>query len=324
MRRFAVVIVNYNSGEYLGRCLDALETQTRLPECAVVVDNDSRDDSPNAMIGRPSWMRLLPLALNTGFAVANNIALSFLDEFDYVALLNPDTIPANDWFERLTSAVDRHGETDFYGCQMRGYGNDAAVDGTGDVYHVSGLYWRRDHGKPLAEVCDEESEIIAPCAAAALYHRKSVMDVGGFDEDYFCYSEDVDLGLRLRGRGCRAWYINSAIVSHVGSGITGKHSDFSLYHGHRNLVWTFFKNMPGIWLWVYLPQHLLMNFFTLIYFTLKGRGRILLKAKWDALKGLPGLLPKRRVIGYLRIVESRELLRTMRRGWTTPYLKRYG
>ena len=69
--------------------------------------------------------------------------------------------------------------------------------------------------------------------------------MGGFDEDYFSYHEDVDLGFRLRLRGLSCMLVPQAIVHHVGSASTGKRSDFSVYYGHRNLVWTYFKDMPS-------------------------------------------------------------------------------
>jgi len=322
--RVAVVIVSYNPGKYLGRCLDALEAQTRKPDEVVVVDNASSDGSASALHGRPPWMRLLPLAWNTGFARANNIALSFLDGFDYLVLLNPDTMPAPDWLQRLLDAVSRHDPGDFFGCLMLGYADDDPVDGTADVYHVSGLYWRRDHGRRPEDASVVEEEIFSPCAAAALYPLKAVRDVGGFDEDYFCYSEDVDLGFRLRARGARAWYVPGAVVRHAGSAVSGRRSDFTVYHGHRNLVWTFVKNMPGRYLWLYLPQHLLLNLVSLVHFACRGQARTIARAKRDAVAGLPKALVKRRRLRYLRVVAPSELVAPMRRGLTTPYRRRHG
>lgn len=321
--RVAVVIVNYNSGDYLARCLDALEVQTRTPDLAVVVDNASSDLSFSAAVDRPGWLWRLPLATNTGFAGANNIAVSFLPDCDYVALLNPDTIPATDWLEQLVEGTARHEPIDFFGSCMLGYLPHDLADGTADVYHVSGLYWRRDHGRRQEEIARQEEEVFAPCAAAAMYPRKSFDDVGGFDERYFCYSEDIDLAFRLRARGCRAWYIPTAVVRHAGSATTGRRSDFSVYHGHRNLVWTFVKNMPGIYLWTYLPQHLLLNIVTLLLFSFRGQARIIGRAKWDALKGLPRAVSQRRVERHMRLVESRELLSLMRRNWLAPYRNRH-
>ena len=177
------------------------------------------------------------------------------------------------------------------------------VDGVGDSYHLSGLVWRECHGARQQTVGLDQKEIFSPCAAAALYRRQAVMDAGGFDEDYFCYVEDVDLGFRLRLLGHQAMYVANAVVHHVGSATTGgQHSDFAVYHGHRNLVWTFIKNMPSILFWALLPIHLMMNIAVLILFSLRGQGRVIFKSKWDALMGVPLAWRKRKLIQASRTV----------------------
>jgi GT2 family glycosyltransferase len=189
------------------------------------------------------------------------------------------------------------------------------------VYHVSGLVWRSGHGAPLP-TGESAHEVFSPCAAAALYRRDALLEIGGFDERYFCYLEDVDLGFRLRLRGQRCLYVPDAVVVHVGSGTTGKGSAFSTYHGHRNLVWTFFKDMPAPLLALYLPQHLLVNVLSVVWFAARGQAGAIVRAKWDALRGLPAILAERRQVQRERRVGARELRRAMARGWVTPYAAR--
>jgi GT2 family glycosyltransferase len=185
----------------------------------------------------------------------------------------------------------------------------------GDIYHVSGLHWREGHGQRARESYFHEKEIFSPCAAAALYKRDIFLDAGGFDEDYFCYAEDIDLGFRLRLLGHRCLYVPDAVVHHKGSASTGKRSDFSIFHGHRNLVWAYVENMPGPLFCLYLPYHLAMNVASVIWYALKGRLRVILKAKWDAIKGLPKMWRKRREIQARRVVSSWEIRKVMEKGW---------
>jgi GT2 family glycosyltransferase len=173
------------------------------------------------------------------------------------------------------------------------------------------------------EVGSNPDPVFSPCAAAALYRLQSVRAVGGFDEAYFCYHEDVDLVFRLRLAGARCHYVESSVVHHVGSGLTGRDSDFSVYHGHRNLVWTYVKNMPGMLVFWYLPQHLLLNLVTVIHYTLRGRGRVIFRSKWHALSGLGYALRQRAEIQSARTVESSEILSAMTRGLLRPYLSRF-
>jgi len=96
-------------------------------------------------------------------------------------------------------------------------------------------------------------ETFSPCAAAALYRASALREAGPFDADYFCYSEDVDLGFRLRLLGYTCWYAPDSVAHHVGSAITGGRSDFTMYHGVRNGIWTYVKDMPGVLAWLCLP-----------------------------------------------------------------------
>jgi GT2 family glycosyltransferase len=166
-------------------------------------------------------------------------------------------------------------------------------------------------------------EVFAPCAAAALYRRAAWVEVGGFDERYFCYFEDVDLAFRFRLRGHRTLYVHSAIVDHVSSGVGGYRSDFATYHGERNMVWTFFKNMPAPLVWRYLPQHIALNLASLAYYPLRGQGKVVWKAKLDALRGLREALRQRRSIQQERAVDAATIDGALRHGVLTPYTRRY-
>ena len=137
-----------------------------------------------------------------------------------------------------------------FASQMRLDATPDRLDGAGDSYHVSGRAWRNGHNAPAADWPAGEHEVFAPCAAAALYRRAAFEEVGGFDESYFCYFEDVDLGFRLRLHGYRSLYVPSSVVRHVSSALSGYRSDFAVYHGERNSVWTFVKNMPAPLFWL--------------------------------------------------------------------------
>ena len=261
----AVVIVNYNAGPFLSRCLDSLERQTVHGFRTIVVDNASTDGSADGIEHRSNGIELIRAGRNLGFAAGNNLGVTRAGNAKWIALLNPDAFAAPNWLERLLAAATANPGFDFFGCCMRLADTPNLLDGTADVYHVSGASWRRDHCVPLARGADTAEEIFGPCAAAAMYARSALEEVGGFDERYFCYHEDVDLAFRLRLRGHRCLYVPEAVVDHVSSGITGRRSDFATYYGHRNLVWTYVKDMPGRLFWLYLPLHLLMNLVAILY-----------------------------------------------------------
>lgn len=303
--RVAVIIVNYNGGAYLARCLAALQAQTFTGFHAIVVDNASTDGSARLVReANDARITLLALAANVGFAAANNRGVAQAGECEFVVLLNPDAFAQPDWLAQMLAAAERHPEAGSFGCRMLDARSPHIVDGTGDGYHLSGRAFRRDHGRAAAQACAQEGEIAAPCAAAALYRRQAWDAAGGLDEAFFCYMEDVDLGLRLQLLGWTSWYVPQAVCLHVGSGITGRASRFSRYHGQRNLVWAFAKNMPAALFWPLLPLHVALNLFALAWFGVRGDFATALQAKRDALAGLPRVWRQRREVQAARRVPA--------------------
>jgi len=314
MSGIAVVIVNWNAGDLLARCLRAVSRQTLRPDRVIVADNASNDDSLQGLQDVVPGIEILRFGENLGFAAANNRAIEQINDCRWVALLNPDTEPEPDWLDKLARAAEANPGTSYFASLLLMHADRERVDGAGDSYHVSGLAWRRCHSVLLAKNRLEPREVFSPCAAGALYRVDALRSVDGFEESFFCYFEDVDLSFRLRLQGHHCLFVPDSIVYHVGSGTTGVDSDFSVYHGHRNLVWTFFRNMPTALLLLYLPYHLLMNVVALLWYASRGRGRVLVRSKIDALRGLPRALAQRRHIQERRKVSAISIRSAMARG----------
>ncbi len=313
----SVVILTWNSSAHLPRCLACLSAQTHRDFEVIIVDNGSTDHTL-AGIQTPRGdmnLRIERLASNFGYAVGNNVGAR-LAQGRWLALLNADAFPEPDWLEQLMQAARAHPEAFFASRQIQADRPDL-LDGEGDAYHVSGLAWRRDYGLPVGPP-GAPYEVFTACGAAALYPRQAFLDAGGFDEDYFAYHEDVDLGFRLRLRGMRCLFIPQAVVQHVGSAASGKNSAFAIYHGHRNLVWTYFKNMPATLFWLFLPIHVVMTLICLLWFSLVGQGGAIWRAKIDAVRGLPKILPARRQVLQGRRATAFDLYRHMDKGVLAP------
>jgi GT2 family glycosyltransferase len=320
----SLIIVCWNSSKHLPRCLESLSLQTFQNFEIIVVDNGSEDNSTTGLEQKhPNLkLRVERLPLNIGFAAANNLGAR-LARGKWLILLNADAFPEEHWLQELIRASDTHPEIASFSSRQLRAANPKLLDGAGDAYHVSGLAWRICLGYPSEQYGLDSAEIFSPCAAAAMYLHQAFMDVGGFDEDFFSYFEDVDLGFRLQLRGYRCLYVSKAVVHHIGSATFGERSDFAFYHSHRNLVWTFVKNMPSTMFWRYLAAHIIANLIYLLYYTMRGRGNVLWKAKWDALCGLPIAVKKRRIIQRQLRISNADLIRSMERGWLQPYLLGY-
>jgi len=316
----SVVIVVWNSKKYLHSCLEHLSVQTFREFEVILVDNGSEDDALDGLYQKYPLLDIQThlLDLNFGFAVANNIGVR-LARGKWIALLNADAFPEPQWLEQLLLAANNNPSYTFFTSRQVQYNSPHLLDGTGDDYHVSGLAWRRSYNYLEKEYKLQQEEVFSACAAAALYRREDFLKVGGFDEDYFSYFEDVDLSFRLRLIGGRCLYVPQAVVYHVGSASTGKLSDFVIYYGHRNLVWTYFKNMPALLFWLYFPMHVLMNFYFLISFTLKGKWAAIFKAKRDAILGIPSILRKRRLTQSTRKASILDISRVISKGIFSAY-----
>jgi GT2 family glycosyltransferase len=315
----SIIIVNWNNLLHLPRCLTGVMNQTFNDFEVLLIDNGSTDSSVDVLEKRWPGIKVTRLGRNAGFAAANNIGAR-LAQGNWLALLNSDAFPEPDWLGNLFNATGNNPEYCFFASRQLQAEAPDLLDGTGDVLHISGLAWRRYSGFPASHFGLESGEVFSPCAAAGLYSRQAFFQAGGFDEDFFNYHEDVDLGFRLRLSGFRCLYVPNAVVKHVGSASTGTQSDFAIYHWQRNMVWSFVQNTPAALLWRALPAHLIGNVILLIGFILRGRGKILLKAKTDAVRGLPRAFHKRKEIQKNRKISNLDLWRTMEHGFLKPYL----
>ena len=314
--RVAVLIVNHNGAEFLPDCLTALREQTRPADRVLMIDNDSSDGSPDMVRRGFPEVEVIELGRNAGFAAANNAGARAADDCELIALLNADAFPGPRWIEALVRAAGEHPEAAAIASLMLRANERDLLDGTGDLYHVAGIGWRRDHLRPIAASphVERAGEVFSACGGAVLYRRDVYLELGGFAESFVSYAEDTDLAFRMRLAGHTVWYEPAAVVRHVGSGTTGVASEYSIYHSFRNMVWTWVRNMPGPLVWAYLPAHLLLNVLNIASYARSGHARTILRAKADALRGLPRVLRERRAIQAERRVGWREIRSAMNTG----------
>lgn len=249
----SVIIVSYQSGPTLEECLKRLQAQTFRDFETILVDNASTDGAPQAAATAYPRVDFVEAGANLGFAAGNNLAARRA-KGRWLVLLNPDAYAEPDWLAELMAGVERYPTVKSFASLQLSADQPGLLDGAGDNVTSAGIPFRGGYGRKQPTTLPE-GEVFSACGAAMLVDRDLFLEVGGFDERYFCYCEDVDLGYRLRLLGHPTLLLPKAKVSHVGSASTGVRSDFSIFHGSRNRVWTFIKNTPG-WLFpVTLPLH---------------------------------------------------------------------
>lgn len=290
--KVTVIIVNWNNRILLSECLQGLKTQSYSHFSILVVDNGSKDDSVEFLLKYHPDIHLIALTKNEGFAIANNIAVQSIDTV-FFALLNNDAVPHPDWLKNLVSVMEACPESGFVASKMLFHHDPNLIDRTGDAYTLAGTGWLRGRGKKSSCIQNKEW-VFGACAGAALYRSDMFRKLGGFDEDFFLLYEDVDLSFRAQLQGYRCVFEPKAIVYHRSSASIGHDSQTSIYYSHRNLEWTYLKNMPANLLAITFLPHLLYVVCSALYFVLSGHGRIFFKAKMDACLGLKKMLQKRR------------------------------
>ena len=302
MPRVTVAIVAYQSGAFLQPCVDALAAGSFTDFECVVADNGSTDGSTAALRLPDARFHMRDMSGNTGFAVANN-RVAEASAAEFLACLNPDAQAEPGWLARLVEAADAHPECASFGSVQLRLEEPDVLDGLGDCWHRAGVAWRAGEGQPATDL-PGDGPILGPCGAAALYRRAAFIGLGGFEERFFCYAEDVDMALRLQRAGHAAWRASGSVVRHAGSGISGRRSDFTLYHGHRNRVWCWVKNTPGPAFWALLPLHLALNAYLLYAAWRHGNAAGVWRGYRDALRGIAPFWAERRrapAAGFARL-----------------------
>lgn len=303
-----VVIVNYNGGDYLRGCLASLATQTFTNFETIIVDNASTDGSLDRIVEKPARLTILKQDTNLGFAGGNNVGAR-AGRGRWLALLNPDAEAAPDWLEAMLRALAQRPTHRMIACLQVSLHDPAKLDGAGDCYLAYGYAWRGGFGHSSADA-PPAGDCFAPCGAAALYPRELFLSSGGFDERYFCYHEDVDIAFRLRLMGERCQYVPDARVRHAGSAISGRSSAFSVFHGVRNGVWTYVKNMPGGLLMLTSPVWLVGSLMLLARGALRGVFVPTWKGFVAAFAGLGPALAARKQVRALRRVSVAHIAAT--------------
>jgi GT2 family glycosyltransferase len=320
----SVVIVNWNGRHLLGECLDSLYSQSFKDFEVVLVDNGSRDGSAEYICKHYPAVRLVELQENTGFAGGNNAGI-LIARGKYVALLNNDTRTDPEWLASLAREAEASPAAGMWASKILSYDQPDIIDNVGLLIYRDGL--ARGHGRLEQDrgQYDAPREALFPSGCAALYRRSMLDEVGLFDEAFFAYADDVDLGLRARLAGWACTYVPSAKVYHRYSSSSSTYSPLKAYLVERNRIWVLLK---------YYPAELVLAsvFFTLerfllqLYGAVSGKGAsarfseehgffyavaVLLKAWCSALTALPKIIGWRRWYRRRRI-GRRELYRLFR------------
>jgi len=339
-----VVVVNWNRRELLRQALESLGRQQDASFEVIVVDNGSRDGSVEMVerefISRPGWrVRLIVNPENRGFCAANNQGIA-ASEAPFVALLNNDAEAEPGWLAALRGAFERGAEVGMAASKIVVWEDPTRIDKAGHLIYPDGQNRGRGAGEEDRGQYDRPEEALWPDGCAAMYRRAMLDVTGGFDEDFFAYGDDAELGLRGRLAGWTCWYEPRAVVRHHRGATLGLASARRVELIERNRVLLAAKLFPWSLLWLNGPYYL-ARLVSGTWAALRGRGEAslfpglggkvrvglaLLKGDWEALRMLPRMWRKRRRMRAIRKLtprQARELILRYRiplRDLTPPQL----
>jgi hypothetical protein len=242
----AVVIPNWNGRDWLPACLEALHHQSLAAAEVVVIDNGSADGSAEYLREAHPEVTLVALPENTGFAHAANRGIRE-SSCELVALINTDVVLEPGWLERMADALLSDAGAAAVACKMVSLEDPRTIYDAGDILRRDGACEQRGRFQPDRGEWDQPGEVFGACAGAALYRRSVLLELGGFDERYFAYLEDVDLALRLRLAGWSCRY-EPAVARHAGEGSSRRLPGGHQFLVTRNTVVLVVKWFPWRWL----------------------------------------------------------------------------
>jgi GT2 family glycosyltransferase len=327
----SVVIVNWNRRDLLRACLDSLAAQTFTDFEIIVVDNGSTDDSAAMVREYPRQIQLIENRENRGFCAANNQGFS-VSQSEYIALLNNDAEADPGWLQAMLDAIQIKpdvGETDIgmVASKILVWEDPRIIDKCGHLIYPDGQNRGRGHGQMDQGQFNRQEEVLWPDGCAALYRRAMLNEVGGFDEEFFAYADDAELGLRARIAGWTCLYAPGAVVKHHRGATLGLNSARRLTLIERNRVLLVVKLFPWNLLWTNGAYHLIRVGAGMAA-ALRGKGEIrrypgakgkltaataLLKGTLSALPLIPSMMRKRRAFRSKHRLSPKQVRRLLLR-----------
>jgi GT2 family glycosyltransferase len=300
--KVTVVVPTLAAGDALAECLRSLECQNYRDFDVIVVNNGR-----SGIAASSDRLRVIQNKHNLGYGAAINqgyrASLS-----PYIAALNDDAVAEPNWLSRLVQKAEADPKAGMFASEVR-LAESGVLDSAGMLIAADGSSRQRGHGE-APELFTSQTDALFPSGSAALYRRKMLDEVGLFDETFFLYCEDTDLGLRACWAGWTCRYVPGAVVQHRYSHSAGRASLMKAYYVERNRICTAIKNFP-LGMLLRAPFAAVARYFWHLVSMFEGQGKaaefreaahptwlpfLVLRAHASALIRLPRLLRERRQI----------------------------
>jgi GT2 family glycosyltransferase len=268
----------------------------------IFVDNGSIDSSVRFVAARFPMVKIVELRSNRGFTGGNAQGFKAA-EGEFIALVNNDTRLECGWLGNLIAPM-LHDRTIGICASKLIFNDQRRLNSAGDGLTTGAVGFNRGLGE-TPTVFKNADFVFGACGAAVLYRRQMLDEIGFLDDEFFLYDEDTNLNFRAQLAGWKCVYVPDAIAWHKGNATAGRLSDTHVYYHSRNLEFVWIKNMPLGLMLRFAHHKIIQEIGSFFYLCVRhGKWRPFFRAKIDALRMLPGMWRKRRMIQARRRVSN--------------------
>ena len=299
----AIIIPNWNGLKTLKACIESALNQS-VKSAVILVENGSSDDSLEFVQKNYPEVIIVKNNKNLGFAggVNSGIRYSFMNNYEYLLLLNNDAVAEKDWVKYMIRAIKK--SENIGAATSKILTNNNLIDSVGNGYSSWGLPFPCARNEEATENYNEEIQILGVSGGASIYKVKMLKEIGLFDEDFFAYYEDLDLSIRAWLAGWKIIYEPKAIVFHQIGATSGKIKGFTTYQTIKNLHWLLIKNIPLRYLSQTLIKFSIAYLAFIISALLKGQIKYAMKGLIISIILLPKKIIERIIIQHKKTISS--------------------
>lgn len=304
-----LIVLNYNGKKFLETLLPSIRKQTFRDFDILLVENGSTDDSAEYVRQNYPEVVILTIEKNIGFSRAVNFGFKHAKGTLAVLVCNDNRMDEH-WLEELVTAAQRD-ERGIFSTRNMDFSHPEVIDDVGGTNNILGYPIAIGHHERMGPAYEGVREVFAPCGNCFIISRQLFLDLGGFDEHYFGYLEDSDLGWRARLFGYRSYCVSSAVAYHMLSATWGRESSTKRYLIERNRLYMMAKNFSMTTLIKLFPLLLVFEMVKFAFFLLTGNFsecKVLLRAYWWNLSHPLALRQQRKAVQSKRVRTDREIL----------------
>jgi len=301
----SIIIVNYNAGELLVNCINSITKSNYHNYEIILVDNNSTDQSHIKCKKNHNQIKLIKNEKNVGFCEGNNIGIRVV-KGEFIVTLNPDTLVKPNWLEELIKAYEKFGDG-LYQPKILAFEN-SLFESAGNMIQLFGFGYSKGRGIKDNGQYEKPQEIGFASGACLFTKTKIIKKIGLFDPFIFLYLDDLDLGWRAQQIGIKSYYVPNATILHAGS-YNFKWSAIKFFWLERNRHYCILTHISKGTFFKMLPALIIVEIMMIIFYTVKGFGKMKIKAYCDILKNIKQIREKYTELDKKRTVSDKKIIR---------------